>query len=156
MAVQRACAEAIRTGDSANACASSCPAAPADTDARWMHDGAEFPWGTAAPASMSKTFVRADQAAMPVPPQLTPWWRTLNDPLLDQLITRALSSNPSIEVAEARVRQARSQMRGARAALAPVVGAGAGAGNIQAPGLVTGGEAKSSSDRKSTRLNSSH
>src|SRR3546814_776557 len=36
-------------------------------------------------------------------------------------------------------------MRGARAALAPVVGAGAGAGNIQAPGLVTGGEAKSSS-----------
>src|SRR3546814_1639004 len=94
---------------------------------------------------MSKTFVRADQAAMPVPPQLTPWWRTLNDPLLDQLITRALSSNPSIEVAEARVRQARSQMRGARAALAPVVGAGAGAGNIQAPGLVTGGEAKSSS-----------
>src|SRR3546814_14789552 len=48
MAVQRACAEAIRTGDSANACASSCPAAPADTDARWMHDGAEFPWCTAA------------------------------------------------------------------------------------------------------------
>src|SRR3546814_11468131 len=47
MAVQRACAEAIRTGDSANACASSCPAAPADTDARWLHDGAEFPWGTA-------------------------------------------------------------------------------------------------------------
>src|SRR3546814_11142045 len=93
---------------------------------------------------MSKTFVRADQAAMPVPPQLTPWWRTLNDPLLDQLITRALSSNPSIEVAEARVRQARSQMRGARAALATVVGAGAGAGNIQAPGSVTGGEDKSS------------
>src|SRR3546814_7827888 len=82
---------------------------------------------------------------MPVPPQWTPWCRTLNDPPLDQPITRALSSNPSIEVAEARVRQARSQMRGARAALAPVVGAGAGAGNIQAPGLVTGGEAKSSS-----------
>src|SRR3546814_14215569 len=48
MAVQRAVAEAIRTGDSANACDSACPAAPADTDARWMHDGAEFPWGTAA------------------------------------------------------------------------------------------------------------
>src|SRR3546814_6999537 len=48
MAVQRVCAEPFRTGDSANACASSCPAAPADTDARWMHDGAEFPWGTAA------------------------------------------------------------------------------------------------------------
>src|SRR3546814_11664580 len=94
---------------------------------------------------MTKAFLPAYQSAMPVPPLLTPWWRTLNDPLLDQLITRALSSNPSIEVAEARVRQARSQMRGARAALAPVVGAGAGAGNIQAPGLVTGGEAKSSS-----------
>src|SRR3546814_15766681 len=48
MAVQRVCAEPFRTGDSANACASSCPAAPADTDARWMYDGAEFPWGTAA------------------------------------------------------------------------------------------------------------
>src|SRR3546814_6060623 len=78
---------------------------------------------------MTKAFLPAYQSAMPVPPLLTPWWRTLNDPLLDQLITRALSSNPSIEVAEARVRQARSQMRGARAALAPVVGAGAGAGN---------------------------
>src|SRR3546814_16670241 len=78
--------------------------------------GPNFHGAPPPPASMSKTFVRADQAAMPVPPQLTPWWRTLNDPLLDQLITRALSSNPSIEVAEARVRQARSQMRGARAA----------------------------------------
>src|SRR3546814_1005591 len=104
--------------------------------------GPNFHGAPPPPASMSKTFVRADQAALPVPPQLTPWWRALNDPLLDQLITRALSSNPSLEVAEARVRQARSRMRGARAALVPVVGAGARAGRNKAPGLVRGGCAK--------------
>src|SRR3546814_13191247 len=90
---------------------------------------------------MTKAFLPAYQSAMPVPPLLTPWWRTLNDPLLDQLITRALSSNPSIEVAEAPVRQARSQLRGARAALAPVVCPGAGPGNIPAPGVVRAGSA---------------
>ncbi|WP_157846863.1 TolC family protein [Sphingobium fuliginis] len=82
---------------------------------------------------------------MPATPQLTPWWRELNDPLLDQLIGRALSSNPAIDIAEARVRQARAHLRSSRAALAPGVGTGAGAGNIQASRLVTGGEAKSSS-----------
>lgn len=107
--------------------------------------GPNFHGGPPPPTSMGKTFVRADPGATPVAPRLTSWWRELNDPLLDQLIARALSSNPSIDVAEARVRQTRSQVRGARAALAPVVGTGAGAGNIQAPGLVTGGEAKSSS-----------
>lgn len=97
------------------------------------------------PASMGNSFVRTDQVSMPATPQLTPWWRELNDPLLDQLIGRALSSNPAIDIAEARVRQARAQLRSSRAALAPVVGTGAGAGNIQASRLVTGGEAKSSS-----------
>src|SRR3546814_13247162 len=100
--------------------------------------GPNFHGAPPPPASMSKTFVRADQAAMPVPPQLPPWWRTLNDPLLDQLITRALSSNPSIVVAEARVRHERSQIPGARAGLAPVVGAGAGAGHNKAQGWVPG------------------
>src|SRR3546814_16156434 len=86
--------------------------------------GPNFHGAPPPPASMSKTFVRADQAAMPVPPQLTPWWRTLNDPPLDQLITRALTSNPSIQVAAARVPQARPQMHGAREARPPVVGPG--------------------------------
>src|SRR3546814_19464813 len=81
--------------------------------------GPNFHGAPPPPASMSKTFVRADQAAMPVPPQLTPWWRTLNDPLLDQMITRALSSTQSIEVAEATVRPAPSQDRRARPAPGP-------------------------------------
>src|SRR3546814_13612785 len=64
--------------------------------------GPNFHGAPPPPASMSKTFVRADQAAMPLSPQLTPWWLPLNDPLLDQLLPRALSSHPCIEVAEAR------------------------------------------------------
>jgi|UPI000836E33F NodT family efflux transporter outer membrane factor (OMF) lipoprotein len=97
------------------------------------------------PASMSKAFVRADQSAAAATPRLSPWWRDLNDPLLDQLITSALSASPTVEAVEARVRQARSQVRGAQAGLAPVLGTGAGAGDVRAPGLVTGGEARSSS-----------
>src|SRR3546814_14215570 len=68
--------------------------------------GPNFHGAPPPPASMSKTFVRADQAAMPVPPQLTPRWRTLNDPLLGQLTTRALSSNPAIDVADTRAQPA--------------------------------------------------
>jgi len=43
------------------------------------------------------------------PPDLADWWTTLKDPLLDSLIERAIASNLDLRVAEARVREARSQ-----------------------------------------------
>jgi NodT family efflux transporter outer membrane factor (OMF) lipoprotein len=107
--------------------------------------GPDFDRAPLPPASMNKAFVRAEQLSATSVSSSASWWRGLNDPLLDQLIRRALSTSPSVKVAEARVRQARSQVRGSRAAAAPVVGTGAGAGNIRAPALITGGEAKSSS-----------
>jgi NodT family efflux transporter outer membrane factor (OMF) lipoprotein len=107
--------------------------------------GPNFKSAPPPPASMGPRFVRADLLSSSSVPRLAPWWQDLNDPLLDQLITRALSSSPSIAVADARVRQARSQVSGARAALAPVVGAGAAAGEARAPAIVTAGEPKSSS-----------
>jgi multidrug efflux system outer membrane protein len=43
------------------------------------------------------------------PADLAAWWKTLHDPLLDDLIARAVASNLDLRVAEARVREARAQ-----------------------------------------------
>lgn len=106
--------------------------------------GPDFARPPAPPFSMGQTFARAES-----PPassvRLGPWWRGLDDPLLDQLIEQALADNPTLDMAQARVRQARTQVRGAQAATAPVIGARAAAGEVRAPGILTAGEAQSSS-----------
>jgi len=47
--------------------------------------------------------------------QLVEWWTTLNDPVLDSLITQAVSANLDLRVAQGRVRETRAQ-RGVTAA----------------------------------------
>ena len=42
------------------------------------------------------------------PVQLAAWWRTFNDPELTKLVERALGANLDVQVAEARLRQARA------------------------------------------------
>ena len=42
-------------------------------------------------------------------PRLAEWWRQLNDPVLDQLVARALESGPDVREAVARLREARAQ-----------------------------------------------
>jgi NodT family efflux transporter outer membrane factor (OMF) lipoprotein len=54
--------------------------------------------------------------------ELGHWWTLFNDPRLDSLITRAVAANPDLQVAEARLRQARAQYRLTTAAAAPTVG----------------------------------
>jgi outer membrane protein TolC len=49
------------------------------------------------------------------------WWRSLNDPLLDQLITQALSSNLDEKVALARIREERAYLVMSRAGLFPSI-----------------------------------
>ena len=56
------------------------------------------------------------------------WWHRLNDPLLDSLVARALAGNLDLEIAAARLRQAREAVVQARAGRVPTVGASAGAG----------------------------
>lgn len=55
-------------------------------------------------------FARGGQtsAAQPV---VADWWRGLNDAQLDALVERALKDNPTIAIAEARLKQARSALR---------------------------------------------
>jgi NodT family efflux transporter outer membrane factor (OMF) lipoprotein len=55
------------------------------------------------------------------------WWQVFHDPALTALVERALANNPDIAIAGARIRDARAQEMGARAALLPTLDAGAGA-----------------------------
>jgi NodT family efflux transporter outer membrane factor (OMF) lipoprotein len=57
------------------------------------------------------------------PTDLAIWWRVFDDPVLDQLVTAALSENLDLRVALARVRQARAERTIAGADFYPRVGA---------------------------------
>ena len=53
------------------------------------------------------------------------WWTTLNDPELNHLIDATLATNPGIDVARARVREARANLRQQTATGLPTTGADA-------------------------------
>lgn len=55
---------------------------------------------------------------------LARWWQSFDDPLLSQLVERALASNRDIAAAGARVRQARAALRETRGARLPTLGVG--------------------------------
>ena len=57
-----------------------------------------------------------------------PWWRTFNDPVLDELMGRVEDTNQNIQAALANLRLSRAQVREARAAFFPTLGA-SGSGN---------------------------
>ena len=73
----------------------------------------------------------------PVPPRTSPpawsqpsgdggatalahWWNRFNDPVLGDLVTRALQANPSVQSAQAALRQARAQRDVQQAGNGPV------------------------------------
>lgn len=57
----------------------------------------------------------------PSPPAAAPWWDTIPDPALQQLIQQALSENNDLLASWSRVEQARARTVTGRAALLPVV-----------------------------------
>ena len=92
--------------------ASALPATPAafkEGDGRWT---------VAAPAEVQ------DRGA---------WWRAFADPVLDDLVERAARTNTSIQVAAARLAQARALVRATDADRLPQVGVGAGASRQAEP-----------------------
>ena len=76
--------------------------------------------GRAAPQS---NFVRQTASTSTNDPAVAEWWTALQDPVLNELERRALAANPSIEVAQARLRQARASVRQERANRFPKAGA---------------------------------
>ena len=64
------------------------------------------------------------------------WWKAFGDPVLDDLIARANAANASMQVAAARLKQARAFVRAAEAQRAPEIDANAGAARVG--GIVNG------------------
>jgi outer membrane protein, multidrug efflux system len=70
----------------------------------------------------AKTFVRADATVASAQPPAH-WWTALGDPQLNQLIDATLAANPGVDVARARVREARANLRLQTASGLPTTGA---------------------------------
>ncbi len=64
----------------------------------------------------------------------TSWWQPFADPVLDDLVGRAMAANTSVQAATARLTQARAALGSAQAARLPQVGVSAGAGRSSTPG----------------------
>ena len=73
---------------------------------------------TAAPlvAPLAPAWTQANAAPQPA---TRDWWRAYHDPVLDDLVARALANNPDAEVALARLDQARAAAHEAHAGLVP-------------------------------------
>ena len=85
--------------------------------------------------STSATNIRPKTVA---PETLARWWQQLGDPLLEQLITQAISAAPDARSAQARLRQARASRDLAIANLFPSLNASASA-NRSRSGVEAGG-----------------
>ena len=70
-----------------------------------------------------------------------PWWTSLRDPILDQLMGQALSANPRLDVAATRIRQARSTLRQRKADGLPTINGSALYAKARLPGQSEDGDA---------------
>lgn len=77
------------------------------------------PSDLAAPAS-----AYADINSLAVPRNLTAWWRTFHDPVLDRLVERAAAENLTLAQARARLVAGRAQASAAHSLFLPTLGAG--------------------------------
>jgi multidrug efflux system outer membrane protein len=96
--------------------------------------GKNYAGPPAAPQGLAQgaAFARAGDAAAPGQ-TVSNWWSALNDPELDSLEARALRANPSLDLARARLRQARAALREESANNLPNGSANATAAHIRLP-----------------------
>ena len=88
------------------------------------------------PAAFKEGDGRWTQAAPAEAQPRGEWWKAFADPVLDELVERANRSNTSIQVAAARLAQARAFVRATDANRSPQIGVGASA--TRAQGIVGG------------------
>lgn len=72
---------------------------------------------------LDKGFVNAPLSSAVEAGRLETWWTQLGDPTLDRLVADTLAHNPDLDIAAARLRQARAQRRIVRADVLPNVSA---------------------------------
>ncbi|MBA2932614.1 efflux transporter outer membrane subunit [Sphingomonas sp. CGMCC 1.13654] len=89
-------------------------------------------------AAKAPAFVRAGDAPVAATPPVARWWESLNDTTLTALENRALSANPDLAAAEAKLRQARASLREQKANLLPKGSASALYAHARFPGLDLG------------------
>ena len=91
----------------------------------------------AAPAAFKELDGRWTQAQPAEAQARGEWWKAFGDPVLDDLIVRADRNSTSVQLAAARLNQARALLRAADADRLPQVGVAAGAsrGNTATPGV---------------------
>lgn len=70
------------------------------------------------------TFVRAEDSASHAAP-VARWWTGLNDATLTRLVEQAIANSPTVDVARARVREARVTLRGQQVSALPNTGTSA-------------------------------
>ena len=87
----------------------------------------------AAESVQSGAFVRAPMQGVIATHAPAAWWLALGDPQLNMLIDAALASNPDVRIAQARLREARSQLRGQQANELPKASAAAAALRLRSP-----------------------
>jgi NodT family efflux transporter outer membrane factor (OMF) lipoprotein len=78
------------------------------------------------------------------------WWQILDDPILSELIVRAVAANPSLEAAQARIDAARALRRESRAPFFPSFNADASRSVDQSSGATD--NAANSGSRRTTNL----
>lgn len=91
--------------------------------------------GTVDPAQLPQA--PATYKAVPAnnaPALTTNWWQPFADPVLDDLVGRAMAANTSVQTAANRLAQARAALGSAESARLPQVGVSAGAGRSKDPG----------------------
>ena len=88
--------------------------------------GCANPRGIATQATLSQpaTLGAVDAAVVPVATVAPDWWRAFGDPVLADLIDRAVAGNPSLRVAMARSARASANVASARALDGPQLGLG--------------------------------
>ena len=98
------------------------------------------PPATASDAVQRGSFVRAADPSLRPAPGLARWWETLGDATLTTLVDDALAHSPTIDQAQARLREARARLGSQRANGQPNVSASATYLRADLPGIDLGND----------------
>lgn len=95
----------------------------------------------AAPVAAARPgFLRADAQTTTTAAPAARWWEALGDPVLDDLVTRALADSPNIAAANARIAQARAGLAANRTAAIPTISASGAVPYVNVPADLFGGD----------------
>ncbi|MGF6574791.1 NodT family efflux transporter outer membrane factor (OMF) lipoprotein [Paraburkholderia sp. GAS333] len=105
-------------------------------------------------AHSSATFVRAPASGTSTSPAPKQWWLAFDDPQLNDLVAAALANSPDVHIAQARLRESRSQLQTQRANALPKISGDAAAVRMREPDLSALSSSSSSSSSGSSAASS--